>query len=188
MKVAFTAVEYWTENYATAGRDSDAPNAMWKRRPRGQIAKCAEAQALRKAFPELGSQPTADETVIDPSDVDPGVSTPSPAFSVGKKAKSAAADVSDAVVADPQGGPTAAPKPAAAPTVPPKAAAPAAAAPGPNTAGLVGLGEIAYLRSKAKAAGLDLAALLAEMGGLVLEKLTKADFDAVKARLRELEG
>lgn len=58
----FSATEYWIENYATAGGDSDAPNAMWKKRPFGQLAKCTEAQALRKAFPEaVGSQPTADE-------------------------------------------------------------------------------------------------------------------------------
>lgn len=59
--VQFSAKEYWSENYATAGRDTSAPNAMWKKRPYGQIAKCAEAQALRKGWPEIGQQPTAEE-------------------------------------------------------------------------------------------------------------------------------
>jgi phage recombination protein Bet len=59
----FTAREFWIENYATKGgkENSIAPNAMWTKRRRGQIAKCAAAQALRIAFPEIASQPTADE-------------------------------------------------------------------------------------------------------------------------------
>lgn len=59
----FTAREFWMENYAIKGgkEKSIAPNAMWTKRPFGQLAKCAEAQALRKAFPEIGSQPTAEE-------------------------------------------------------------------------------------------------------------------------------
>lgn len=58
----YTAEEFWIENYATAGKDSLAPNTMWKKRPRGQLGKCAQAQALRMAFPEMvGSAPTADE-------------------------------------------------------------------------------------------------------------------------------
>lgn len=58
----FVAIERWIENYATAGRDTEAPNTMWKKRPYGQLAKCAEAQALRKAFPDtLGDQATAEE-------------------------------------------------------------------------------------------------------------------------------
>lgn len=59
--IEFSAKEYWKENYATAGKDSEAPNAMWKKRPYGQLGKCCEAQALRKAFPELGALPTAEE-------------------------------------------------------------------------------------------------------------------------------
>lgn len=59
--VDFTAKEFWLENYAPLSKDTTAPNSMWKRRPYAQIAKCAEAQALRKAFPELGAAPTADE-------------------------------------------------------------------------------------------------------------------------------
>jgi phage recombination protein Bet len=59
----FTAREFWMENYAVKGgkEKSVAPNAMWSKRPRGQIAKCAAAQALRIAFPEIASAPTADE-------------------------------------------------------------------------------------------------------------------------------
>jgi phage recombination protein Bet len=61
--VHFTAREFWQENVA---RDPDAihpntPNAMWRRRPFGQLAKCAEAQALRKGFPEIGAVPSAEE-------------------------------------------------------------------------------------------------------------------------------
>lgn len=61
---AFSAIEYWIENYAIkGGKDQDqAPNAMWSKRKRGQLAKCAQAQALRMAFPEaVGAAPTAEE-------------------------------------------------------------------------------------------------------------------------------
>lgn len=59
----FTATEYWLENYAVKGgkEKSIAPNAMWFKRPRGQLAKCATAQALRAAFPEFAAPPTAEE-------------------------------------------------------------------------------------------------------------------------------
>ena len=60
----FTAREFWKENYAVRGgqEKSIAPNSMWSRRVYGQLAKCAQAQALRLAFPEAtGSDATADE-------------------------------------------------------------------------------------------------------------------------------
>lgn len=41
----------WLETYATMGA-SDVPNEMWATRPYGQLEKCAEAAALRRAFPE----------------------------------------------------------------------------------------------------------------------------------------
>jgi hypothetical protein len=59
--VEFTAQELWIENYATKSSKVYDPNSMWKKRPYAQLAKCSEAQALRKAFPELGAAPTADE-------------------------------------------------------------------------------------------------------------------------------
>lgn len=52
---------YWTETYASQGR-STVPNEMWQKRPRGQLEKCAEAAALRRAFPEeLGEIYAAEE-------------------------------------------------------------------------------------------------------------------------------
>ena len=51
----------WEETYATIG-NSDIPNKMWQERPEGQIEKCAEAAALRRAFPEeIGNELTAEE-------------------------------------------------------------------------------------------------------------------------------
>lgn len=60
-RVPYTAKEFWLENYAQQSAKSEAPNAMWKKRPFAQLAKCAEAQALRKGWPEIGQQPTAEE-------------------------------------------------------------------------------------------------------------------------------
>lgn len=71
----FTAREFWKENYAVKGgkEKSIAPNAMWSKRPYAQLAKCAQAQALRIAFPEIGSQPTADEMEGKEIDITPAM-------------------------------------------------------------------------------------------------------------------
>jgi phage recombination protein Bet len=52
---------YWLETYSRMGR-TEVPNDMWQKRPSGQIEKCAEAAALRRAFPEeLGDEATVEE-------------------------------------------------------------------------------------------------------------------------------
>ena len=52
---------YWLEAYAKWA-DTDVPNDMWASRPVGQLEKCAEAGALRRAFPEeIGNDLTAEE-------------------------------------------------------------------------------------------------------------------------------
>lgn len=43
---------HWKETYARQSRNDKSPNNMWKQRTRGQLDKCAEAAALRTAFPE----------------------------------------------------------------------------------------------------------------------------------------
>jgi hypothetical protein len=102
-----------------------------------------------------------------------GAKAPAPAPRVARKP---AADVTDATVKE-------APPPPQ-PEQGPRDPAPAAG----DGQAFVGLGELAFLRNKSKAVGKDLAELLTEAGGLVLEKLTRADFDKLKATLRALEG
>ena len=80
-RVAFAGPRvYWIETYATRARDDDSPNEMWFTRPRGQHDKCAEAAALRAAFPEeIGSDYIEDEvqhtrviSTIDATETAPG--------------------------------------------------------------------------------------------------------------------
>lgn len=59
-RVGFSHIEYFEEACGTM--KGGKLNSMWTKRKRGQLAKCAEAGALRKAFPEeLGGMNTADE-------------------------------------------------------------------------------------------------------------------------------
>lgn len=179
-KVAFTSQEYWLENYATAGKDSKAPNEMWETRIRGQLKKCAEAQALRMAFPDaVGSQPTADEmegrtheatAYVDGDAVDAKPLTP--------QSKSAATAASNAQAEDV----------AFTETKAPAAAAQAAATP-PATAasGSINSGQVKYLNQKFAAVGLEGDAILTfvkKHGAAALdEAITVAQFDAMKSEL-----
>ena len=53
----FVGYERFTECVST--NKKGAPNAMWKKRPYGMLAKCAMSQALRKGFPSVAGAYTA---------------------------------------------------------------------------------------------------------------------------------
>lgn len=62
---------YWLEYYAVEGRNKKEPNERWLRALHGQLEKCAEAGALRAAFPEeIGNDYAAEEmegqAIIEP--------------------------------------------------------------------------------------------------------------------------
>jgi hypothetical protein len=64
-RVPFTASVWWDECVQT--KKDGGVNSMWSTRPRGQLGKCAEAAALRKAFPEdTSGLYTEEETSIMP--------------------------------------------------------------------------------------------------------------------------
>lgn len=91
-RVAFTGPKVvWLETYATKKRDSDAPNEMWQTRPYGQIEKCAEAAALRAAFPEeIGNDYIPEEVQHVRhvrNEAESGVSGPSPLDEIKREAK-----------------------------------------------------------------------------------------------------
>lgn len=74
----FTDKVYFDE--AAATKKDGQLNSMWTKRKRGQIAKCAEAGALRKGFPEeLGGQQTIEEmegaVAAEPIDITPAKQT-----------------------------------------------------------------------------------------------------------------
>lgn len=80
-RVAFPGPKvFWKEAYGKQGK-SKLPNDMWAKRPLGQLEKCAEAAALRRAFPEeIGNEFSAEEMegqIIDHEPINPKTNTPS---------------------------------------------------------------------------------------------------------------
>ena len=166
----FTAREFWMENYAVKGGPdkSIAPNAMWTKRPYGQLAKCSEAQALRKAFPEIGSQPAAEEMegkAIESEYVDAGTGEIKGA-SLTPQRKSATPAAEEIQFKDT-----------------PRSATPATTEP----SGTINAGQCKYLTQKFSAVGLDgdaITAFLTRHGATALDTTITVDqFDAMKQEL-----
>lgn len=171
-----------------AGKDN------WKNYPRAMLRARCIGEGVRAVYPAaLGGALLVEEAQdLEPNAdgvYEPKAPAPAP-LNVGRKSTKAS--------------PSPAPTPAAAPKaddvtdVQPKGEGPAdtpaapaqAPAAAPTTTGgeaLIGAGEVAYLKNKAKAVAVDLDALLADMGGLVLDKLTKGDFAKVKSALMAKE-
>lgn len=202
-RCAFPAREYWLENYATAGRDTEAPNTMWAKRTIGQLVKCAEAQALRKGFPEVGSQPTAEEmegrAYPETFEAEPTpVAAPMPRR-VSEAAPAPAALTDETINQQPM--PFTPPAAEAAPVERVEAPAPAPAAQAPTPAPApapapaassddspaASDGQKMNVKITAQARKVDLRAILIELGSVLdpetLDGLTQTQFKALKAKL-----
>ena len=87
-----TAYEVYQCDWSSDVCSSDL-NAMWQKRPRGQIEKCAEAAALRKAFPEeLGNDMTREEMEGQVIELDSAPATGRPTRDAYIEAPAEAAD------------------------------------------------------------------------------------------------
>ncbi len=183
-RVPFPATVYWIEAYAPVSSKSSTPNSMWKKRPFGQLEKCAEALALRKAFPEaVGAQPTAEEmegryegeptTVATVATLMPRALTDASAAPVAEARIEKPDSKSDAPADT---------KPDAKPEQKPEVAAVVAADDGIEK-GIFGLSDsqTRILKTRAKIAGLDDVALLAKYKRIDLKNLND-----VLADLRKL--
>lgn len=94
----FIGLAHYDEFVQTTGYGDNAkPNSMWAKMPANQLAKCAEAQAWRKAYPEdfSGLELDAAAQVIDP-DGTPVQATAERVYATGAAAILAPAEVVEA--------------------------------------------------------------------------------------------
>lgn len=177
MVARFTAREYMRENRRRGGN--------WDTRPIGMLRVRAESQALRMGFPEVGAAPTYEE-LIDQDDEygDNMEHSAKPAVSPRRKSKTAeapAAEVADAT-APADSAPPAADIIEADEVLPPDNLTRAEPAPAAGVAP----GQIAYIRGKLKAAGLDVAWLSDHVGYQLDDDLSNLTADAFNDAKRAL--
>lgn len=176
MIARFTAREYMKENRRRGGN--------WDTRPIGMLRVRAESHALRMGFPEVGAAPTYEELIDQDDEYGDNIEhSAKPATSPRRKSKAAeepATEVVDAI----------APADSAPPAdiieadevLPPDNLTRAAPAP---TAG-VAPGQIAYIRSKLKTAGRDIAWLSDQVGHQLTDDLSNLTPDAFNDAKRAL--
>jgi hypothetical protein len=170
---------------------------MWARRPFGQIAKCSESQALRKAFPEFGSQPTADEMegheLFNEKEINPAQtevqmpkskSKPEPA-----PEKPAVIDGETGEILNP---PPERPAPKEPPREAPKPAAQTTAAPGSN-AGMIGVvnKQIRNKQEEFNAVGTDFNVLkdvLTNFGITSIDEVSQENVNDIMKHIRGLSA
>ena len=98
----FVGIAFWDE-FCQRTKEGD-PTRMWRTMPRTMLAKCAESQALRKAFPEdLGGLYTSDEMGQAENEPPPVVRQihPAPPASEPRQAPTPRAPEPDASIVDP---------------------------------------------------------------------------------------
>lgn len=70
-RIAFPGPRIMFMEFFGMDKGLPVPNARWKRAPLQMLEKCAEAAALRKAFPEVISEASAEEMEDRPTDREP---------------------------------------------------------------------------------------------------------------------
>jgi phage recombination protein Bet len=181
-RVAFTACEFWMENYGTASPWTTAPNRMWEKRIHAQLAKCAEAQALRKGFPDaVDSTPTADEMEGKNFDFDMDPAEPRAAAAVTMPTTKAPDTPAQASTPS---GTADTPAPGQREAAPPAAQAQPAA-----DVVKISEGQVKHLQGKLKRLDLSaqaIAAMLGRAGAASLDtSMTQGQFDKMLAEIRQ---
>lgn len=176
MVARFTAREYMRENRRKGGN--------WDTRPIGMLRVRAESQALRMGFPEVGAAPTYEELIDNDDEYGDNMEhSAKPATSPRRKSDTPKTAPAEEVVAVEVVEEVARPRPFISEDMP---SAENVARPEPAPAADVAPGQIAYIRSKLKATGHDVAWLSDQVGYQLADDLSNLTPDAFNDAKRAL--